>query len=77
MPIEDLLRTFNSEMWVVVKIMVLVVLLIYLAFSILAVRQAQLMTRTLTGKLDRHIHVISWGFFTLVVVLFLVVLLFL
>lgn len=74
---EDIFVNFSGEIWALVKILVLVILLFYLVFSFLVVRQAQLMTRTITGKLDKRIRVVARGFFLLIVFLFIAVLIFL
>lgn len=67
----------SEGMWEVLKLAVLFGLLVFLAFSILVLRQTQLMTRTVTGKLDKTIHATAWVYFILVVCLFIFSLLFL
>jgi hypothetical protein len=61
----------------IIKVGVLFGLLVYMGFSILIVRQAQLMTRTVAGELDRLVNALSWGHFALGALVFLLVLLFL
>jgi hypothetical protein len=62
----------SKEALNILKIMILFGVLIYMAFSLLVIRQTQLMTRTITGKLDRSIRVISWIHFLITVFIFLV-----
>ena len=61
----------------ILKILILVGLLLYMAFSLLVIRQTKLMTRTVTGTLDRPIKVISWLHFFLTASIFLAAFLFL
>ncbi len=56
----------------ILKIIILFGVLIYMAFSLLVIRQTQLMTRTITGKLDKPIKVISWIHFLITVLIFLI-----
>lgn len=64
----------EAPIWEVAKFLVLFGLLFYLVFAVLVIRQAQLMTRTLTGQLDRPIRVFSWIHFALAVAIFLLAL---
>ncbi len=56
----------------ILKIIILIGILIYKAFSLLVIRQTQLMTRTITGKLDKPIRVISWIHFLITTFIFLI-----
>lgn len=56
----------------ILKIIILIGILIYMAFSLLVIRQTQLMTRTITGKLDKPIRVISWIHFLITTFIFLI-----
>ena len=60
--------------WSIAKLFVLFALLLYLAFAVVVVREVKLMTRTVTGKLDSVIHLVSWVHFALAVGLFLLAL---
>jgi hypothetical protein len=77
MSIVEMPFNVNESVLDLVKLGVIFALLLYLAFSILVIRQAQLMTRTVTGKLDKTIRSVAWGYFTLTVVVFLLSLFFL
>lgn len=77
MSVGELPFPIDERIWLVVKVFVLFSLLLYLAFSILVIRQVQLMTRTVTGKLDHRIRVVSWVHFLLTAGIFLGALLFL
>lgn len=73
--VEALLLT--EEALGFLKIIVLIGLLLYMAFSLLVIRQAKLMTRTVTGTLDRQILIVSWIHFGLTASIFIVALFFL
>ena len=65
-----------ENVWVFVKIGILFSLLFYLGFSLMIIRQAQLMTKTVAGELDRKIHIISWAHFIFTALVFLGVVVF-
>jgi hypothetical protein len=67
----------DGRIWDIAKLFVLVGLLVYLVFAIVVIRQVQLMTRTVTGDLDKAIRVISWVHFGLSAGIFILALLFL
>ena len=70
MALEKLVADLNYDVWLIGKVFVLFSLLFFLAFSILVVRQAKLMTTTVTGKLDRQIKIVSWLFFIFAALVF-------
>ncbi len=74
MDIATLTFTINEGALIFVKLIVLFSLLMYLSFSIVVIRQAQLMTRTVTGELDRVIQVLSWVLFVISAGIFIVAL---
>jgi hypothetical protein len=76
-PIQLFNIAASENFWGLIKILVLFVLLIYLGFGIVVIRQAQLMTRTVTGKLDKQVRIISWGIFVFTGIVFLVTAIFL
>ena len=65
MNIEEVIPGFSAGAWEVAKIGVLIGLTIYLLFSIVVIREVNLMTRTIAGSLDRVIRVVAWGHFAL------------
>jgi len=73
----DQLVVLGEGVSTIYKLFALFGMLIYLSFSIVVIRQSQLMTRTVTGELDRIINIFAWGHFILNAVIFVVVLLFL
>lgn len=68
---------FEGRIWEIAKLFVLTGLLFYLVFAIVVVRQVQLMTRTVTGELDKAIGIVAWAHFALTAGIFLMALLFL
>lgn len=76
-PVVQIPAEFESTVWGLAKLFVLVGLLLYLAFAVVVIRQVQLMTRTITGELDGAIRVVAWVHFAFAVGIFLLALLFL
>jgi uncharacterized membrane protein YozB (DUF420 family) len=68
---------FEEGIWEVMKLVVLTALIFYLVFTIVVIRQVQLMTRTVTGEIDQVIQVIAWLHFGLTAAIFVLALLFL
>lgn len=77
MNLAELNLNLTADFWVLVKIVILFGLLFYLGFSIVIIRQAQLMTKTVAGSLDRVIRSISLGHFIFTAVIFVLVVIFL
>lgn len=77
-PIEETLQAvININIWLVVKIFVLLALLFYMVFSYLIVRETSLMIKTVKADFNLPIKIISWihfGFSVLVFILALIVL---
>jgi hypothetical protein len=51
----------NISVWLVVKILVIIALLVYLAFAFVVVRQIQLMTQTLKVGLETPLKTLSYA----------------
>ena len=68
---------FDSRIWEIVKLIMLFGLLFYLLFTVVIIRQVQLMTRTVTGELDKTIRIVAWAHFALTAGIFVMALLFL
>lgn len=62
--------TFDDGVLNLLKVLVLLGLLFYIFFAVLIIRQTSLMTRTVQGKLDRVIRIMSWAHFTFAVFIF-------
>ncbi len=62
---------FGETVWELIKLVVLFCLLLYLGFAVVVIREVQLMTRTVAGKLDSAISIISWIHFVLAIGIFL------
>lgn len=74
MTFGELSLVVNESMLALLKILILFGLLLYLSFSILIVRQVQLMTKTVTGELDRTVRMLSWGHFLISAMVFILAL---
>lgn len=73
---EDLLDTiFAVSFWDISKLTVLVFLLIYIIFSIVVIRQINLMSQALNGTLNLPLKIFAWLHFGLAVFVFLLSLL--
>lgn len=77
MSFEEISLAASEGMLTLIKLGVLFGLLMYLGFSIVIIRQVQLMTKTVAGELDRQVKALSWGHFILSAVIFMFVLFFL
>lgn len=77
MSLVDIPFDISENLLGILKLVVMFCLLLYLAFSILVLRQTQLMTKTVTGKLDKFIHLVSWGYFGMTILVFLASMIFL
>ena len=77
MPIEGILQAIvNIDVWIVVKIFILIALGLYIIFGFIMVREVDLMNRTLKGVFNLPIKIIAWlhlifaiGVFTLALVI--------
>jgi len=59
-PIEEILQLIiNINIWTVVKIFVLIALGLYIIFSFIVVKEANLMNKTLKGVFNLPIKIIS------------------
>jgi len=73
---EDLLdKIFAISFWDISKLAVLVFLLIYIIFSIVVIRQINLMSQALNGTLNLPLKIFAWLHFGLAVFVFLLSLL--
>lgn len=60
-PIESLLQTILTlDLWQIVKVFVLLGIAVYIAFSLLVLKEVYLMARTLKNWLNYIIILISW-----------------
>lgn len=62
-PFEKLIQNlplFNFNLWFLVKILILLGLVLYLAFAGIVLRQVNLMTKTLNGQFNLPIKLIAW-----------------
>jgi TRAP-type C4-dicarboxylate transport system permease small subunit len=57
----------NISTWFIFKILILIALIVYLAFSLMVVRQVRLMTETLKVKEGSAIKTISYFYLALAV----------
>lgn len=71
----NLAPTFS--IWLVVKLMMLVGLFLYLAFSVIVVRQVVLMSKTLIGEFGDILRLISWVHLILTMAILLLAMVFL
>lgn len=67
----------NINIWLIVKILLVIGLSIYLVFAFIVVRQVKLMTEVVSGILTSPLRVISWVFFLFSLGVFAFVLVFL
>ncbi|PIU03499.1 hypothetical protein COT44_03575 [Candidatus Shapirobacteria bacterium CG08_land_8_20_14_0_20_39_18] len=72
---NDFLTMFlNAQIWLVVKLFVILALLIYLIFAIVIIRQVDLMTKAINFSLDGILKIIAVIHFVGAIVIFLVAL---
>ncbi|PIY65141.1 hypothetical protein COY91_03685 [Candidatus Shapirobacteria bacterium CG_4_10_14_0_8_um_filter_39_15] len=64
----------NAQIWLVVKLFVILALLIYLIFAIVIIRQVDLMTKAINFSLDGILKIIAVIHFVGAIVIFLVAL---
>ena len=68
-------KIFAISFWDISKLAVLVFLLIYIIFSIVVIRQINLMSKALNGTLNLPLKIFAWLHFGLAVFVFLLSLL--
>lgn len=66
---------FSLNVWAVAKLAYLLAILLYIIFSIVLVKQVNLMTRSLKGDLDRFLKIISKINLAVVILVFVIALL--
>jgi len=64
-----LLSTFN--IWIIVKILALVVLVLYIVFAFVIIRQVKVMTRTLTLGFEPFVRFLSFIHLVFAVLVFI------
>jgi hypothetical protein len=77
MPIEKLFQALlnvDFNIWLGVKICVLLALGLYILFAFVVVRQADLMSKTLNGALNLPIKIIAWLLLFLTLAVFILAL---
>ena len=65
---------FGISIWLVVKVFVLLVLVMYIVFSLVVIRQIKLMLETVDMGLNLLIRFIGWGHFLFAVGIFVIAL---
>lgn len=70
----NILRGLDLDVWALVKLAVLLGLFIYLAFSIMIVRQVSLMSRALNGSFASPLKFFAWIYLAATVIVFLLAL---
>lgn len=68
------LVSLSFNLWSIVKILVLLGLLIYIAFAIIVIRQVALMSQTIKVDFNLLLRLISWVHFGVVVMVFILAL---
>lgn len=78
-PIETIIFFLinNVSIWLVAKIFILFALILYLVFSIMVIKEVDLMNKTITGVYNLPIKLIAWLHLLLALSVFIVALIFL
>lgn len=75
MPIEEVLRNvLTVNIWVLAKIIILIVLILYFVFAVLIIKEVNLMNKTLIGIANSVVKIIAWLHLILVVFIFILAL---
>lgn len=71
------LSKFNWDIWHLIKIPILIGLFLYIPFSVMIVRQVDLMSRSLEGNFDAPLKFFAWLYLVATILVFLFALFFL
>ncbi|MBU2052159.1 MAG: DUF5657 family protein [Patescibacteria group bacterium] len=69
--LEFLVAGWRVDVAILAKLGVWLFLLLYLGFSLVVVRQVRLMSRTVTGFLEKELEVLGWALVLLAVAVFI------